>query len=362
MSHPLLSRRTLNRALLARQGLIDRGPKPALEAIEHLVGMQAQEPQAPYIGLWTRLADFRPEALSAEIAARRAVRLGLMRSTIHLVSARDCLRLYPLMRPLLERTFRGSSFSKQVAGVDLNDLLARGRELLEDEPRTRSELSGLLAERWPDVDPASLAYAVAFLTPLVQVPPRGLWRQSGQARLTTAQAWLGQALGRGPSLQDVVLRYLAAFGPATVKDVQAWCGLTRLRGIVDQLGDQLRRFADEAGNELLDTLDGPLPDPDTLAPPRFLAPFDNAILAHADRSRIIAREDRDTVYKDRSMRTFLIDGFVAGTWRVDGSTIRLRPLRRLSGEDRVVVADEASRLLEFVAPGTDAPNVLIEDA
>ena len=357
----MLSRRALNRALLARQGLIERRRAPALDAIEHLVGMQAQEPQAPYIGLWTRLADFRPEALSAEIAERRVVRLGLMRSTIHLVSARDCLRLYPLMRPVLERTFRGSSFSKQVADVNLEDLLARGRDLLEAEPRTRSELSRLLAEHWPGIDPASLAYALAFLTPLVQVPPRGLWRQSGQPRLTTAQAWLGQALDSEPSLPDVVLRYLGAFGPATVKDVQAWCGLTRLRGIVDQLGDRLRLFADEAGNELPDTLDGPLPDPETPVPPRFLPPFDNAILAHADRSRIIAREDRDTVYRDRLMRTFLIDGFVAGTWRVDGSTIRLRPLGRLRDEDRVAVTDEASRLLEFVAPGTDAPSVRIED-
>jgi hypothetical protein len=159
----------------------------------------------------------------------------------------------------------------------------------------------------------------------------------------------------------VVLRYLAAFGPATVKDVQAWCGLTRIRGIVDQLGDRLRLFADEAGNELLDTLDGPLPDPDVPVPPRFLAPFDNAILAHADRSRIIALEDRDSVYRDRLMRTFLIDGFVAGTWRVDGSTIGLRLLRRLSDDDRVAVTDEASRLLEFVAPGADAPSVRIED-
>jgi hypothetical protein len=270
MPQRTLSRRALNRALLARQGLIERRQEPALEVIEHLVGMQAQEPLAPYIGLWSRLADFRPEVLSAEIAERRAVRLGLMRSTIHLVSARDCLRLYPLMRPVLERTFRGSSFSKQVAGVDLEDLLARGRDLLTAEPRSRSELSRLLAELYPGVDPASLAYAVTFLTPLVQVPPRGLWGQGGQPRLTTAQAWLGQDLDREPSLPDLVLRYLAAFGPATVKDVQAWCGLTRIRGIVDQLGERLRLFADEAGNELLDTLNGSLPDPDTPALSRTL--------------------------------------------------------------------------------------------
>src|SRR5215210_151828 len=225
MQHVLLGRRALNRALLARQNLIERRPKTALEAIEHLVGMQAQEPQAPYIGLWSRLAEFRPEELSTLITERRAVRMGLMRSTIHLVSARDCLGLYPLMRPVLDRTFKGSSFSKQVAGVDLDELLAAGRKLLAVKPRTRAKLSRLLAELFPGVDPASLAYAVTFLTPLVQVPPRGLWRESAQPRLTTVQAWLGQEFEAAPSRSEMVLRYLAAFGPATVKDVQAWCGL-----------------------------------------------------------------------------------------------------------------------------------------
>jgi hypothetical protein len=360
MPHVLLGRRALNRALLARQGLIERRRKPALEAIEHLVGMQAQEPQAPYIGLWSRLADFRPQELSTLITERRAVRMGLMRSTIHLVSARDCLGLYPLMRPVLERTFKGSSFSKQVAGVDLDELLAAGRDLLAAKPRTRAELSRLLAELWTGVDPASLAYAVTFLTPLVQVPPRGLWRQSAQPRLTTVEAWLGQELESEPSRSEMVLRYLAAFGPASIKDVQGWCGLTRLRGVVNGLDDQLRVFTDEDGEELLDTLDGPLPDPDTPVPPRFLPPFDNAILAHADRSRIVACEDRPTVYRDRLMRTFLVDGFVAGTWRVDGSTVHLRPHRRLSREDRVALTNEALRLLEFVAPEPDDPSVRVE--
>ena len=182
------------------------------------------------------------------IAGREAVRMGIMRATIHLVSARDCMRLYPLMWPVLERGFRGSPFSKHIAGVDLDDLLATGRELLAAQPRTRAELSPLLAERWPGTDPASLAYAVTFLTPLVQVPPRGLWRQSAQPRLTTAQAWLGRELEEHPSLADAILRYLAAFGPATVKDIQAWCGLTRLAAVVDEIGDHLRVFADEHGN------------------------------------------------------------------------------------------------------------------
>jgi hypothetical protein len=354
-----LTRRALNRALLARQGLLERTRMPVGQAIEHLVGMQAQEPQAPYVGLWSRIAGFRPEDLSSLIAGREAVRMGIMRATIHLVSARDCMRLYPLMWPVLERGFRGSPFSKHIAGVDLDDLLATGRELLAAQPRTRAELSPLLAEHWPGTDPASLAYAVTFLTPLVQVPPRGLWRQSAQPRLTTAQAWLGRELEEHPSLTDAILRYLAAFGPATVKDIQAWCGLTRLAAVVDEIGDHLRVFADEHGTELLDVLDGPLPDPTTPAPPRFLPPFDNAILSHADRSRIIGREHRDTVYRDRLMRTFLVDGFVAGTWRVDGSTIHLRPFAPLADADRSRLTEEARRLLEFLLADPAPGNVRI---
>ena len=332
---------------------------PVHQGIEHLVGMQAQEPQAPYIGLWSRIAGFRPEDLSSLIAERKAVRMGIMRATIHLVSARDCMHLYPLMRPVLERSFRGSPFSKQVADVELDELLATGRDLLAAQPRTRAELSALLAERWPGIDPASLAYAITFLTPLVQVPPRGLWRQSAQPRLTTAQAWLGGELEEHPSLADAILRYLAAFGPATVKDIQAWCGLTRLAAVVDEIGDHLRVFADEHDNRLLDVLDGALPDPKTPAPPRFLPPFDNAILSHSDRGRIIGTEDRDTVYRDRLMRTFLVDGFVAGTWHLDESTIHLRPFAPLTDADRSGLTDEARRLLEFLLADPAPGNVRI---
>ena len=190
----------------------------------------------------------------------------------------------------------------------------------------------MLAEQWPGVDRTSLAHAVSYLEPLVQVPPRGLWRQGGQARWTTAGAWLGgQRLDAEPAMEDLVLRYLAAFGPATVKDIQAWSGLTRLSEVIDRLRERLRVFHDQDGRELLDVPDGPLPDPDTPAPARFLPPFDNAILSHADRGRIVAPEHRDAVSGDRLLRTFLVDGFVAGTWRLDGATLRVLPIWPLVG-------------------------------
>ena len=338
--------------------LLERHPRRAEEAIEHLVGMQAQEPHAPYVGLWARLEPFAPEELSELIADRRAVRGGLMRATIHLVTARDYMRLWPLMRTVLATTFRGSAYRRALAGVDLETLLASGRDLIAREPRTRADLGRLLAERWPEIDPRSLTSAVTLLTPTIQVPPRGLWGQAGRARWTTAESWLGRRLDERASTEDLVQRYLAAFGPATVKDIGAWSGLTRLRAVIDRL-PALRRFRDEEGNELLDLADAPLPDPDVPAPPRFLAPFDNAILSHADRSRIVAREHREVVYRDRLMRTFLVDGFVAGTWRVERETLVVGPITALGSEDREALAAEAERLLAFLLPEGKDRDVVI---
>ena len=355
----MLSLRALNRALLARQMLLERRELAVADAIEQLVGMQAQEAQAPYTGLWTRVADFAPHELSELIAARGAVRGGLLRATIHLVTARDWARLRPLTTPVLARNFGGTQFSKAIVDVDLERLLKRGRELLTDKPHSRAELAQLLAADWPGVDRTSLAYAVTYLEPIVQVPPRGLWRQSGQARWTTAAAWLGDELGGEPSADDLFVRYLAAFGPATVNDVQAWSGLTKLSEVADRLRARLRVFRDERGRELLDVPDGPLPDPATPAPPRFLAPFDNAILSHEDRSRIIAPEHRATVSGDRLLRTFLVDGFVAGTWRLDGATLHVQPIRVLSAGDRDAVVEEGERLVAFLGADRGPPEVRV---
>jgi hypothetical protein len=358
----LLTRRDLNRALLERQLLLERRALPVESAVERLAGMQAQEPQAPYVGLWSRLEGFDPDELSRLVAGRGAVRSILMRATIHLVTARDWVWLWPLTRAVGARAFRGSAFSKALAGADLDEVVAAGRALIEAEPRTRAQVGRLLAEHWPAADPAALGHAVAYHVPIVHVPPRGLWRRSGQARWTSAPVWLGKAPTDAPAVEDLVRRYLAAFGPATVMDIQAWSGLTGLRTVVDGLRDELRTAVDEDGRELLDVPGGPLPDAGTRAPPRFLAPFDNAILAHADRGRIVAPEHRGVVFGDRLMRTFLVDGFVAGTWRIDGATLTVRPLRALAARDRRAVLDEAERLLGFAGPPEGARDVRLQPA
>ena len=257
-----LSPRAVNRALLARQLMLQRERRLAADAIEHLLGMQAQVPVDPYVGLWSRLEGFDPAELSDLLDARDAVRATLMRATIHLVSARDALFLRPLLQPVPTRTFNGQ-FGRKVDGVDRDALLAAGRALVEERPRTRAELRAELGARWPEHDAEALALAVTFMVPLVQVTPRGLWGRSGRATWATIEDWLGHPLEREPSFDELVLRYLAAFGPATAMDAQAWCGLTRLREVTDRLRPRLRAFRSEDGRELLD-----LPDARVRTPTR----------------------------------------------------------------------------------------------
>ncbi len=321
--------------------------------------MQAQVPNSPYVGLWTRLEGFQPGELADLIRKRRAVRLGLMRNTIHLVTARDCLDLYPLFPATLERTLKSSPFGRNLVGVDMSAVVAQARTLLEEKPRTFSELGNLLKQRWPDRDPTSLAYVIRHLVPIVQVPPRGIWGTSGQPTWTSAEHWLGRTPTTKPSLEKLVRRYLGAFGPASVADITAWSGLTALREIVERLRPGLRTFQDQRGRELFDVPDGPLPDAETQAPPRFLPEYDNLLIGHADRTRVIDYAYRYVIFSG----TLLVDGFVHATWTIkrgrDTGILTIEPLRRLSKTDRVAVAEEGERLLAFAASEASHHDVRI---
>jgi hypothetical protein len=344
----LLSTRALNRALLERQMLLERCAIGPAEALERLLGMQAQEPLAPYVGLWSRLQEFEASELSRLLEARAVVRGTLMRATVHLVTARDFAILRAVLADVLERRFGSSPFARRIDGVDRAELLAAGRALVEAEPVGNAALARALGERWPDADPQSLAYAIRYLLPLVQVPPRGLWpRRPGAARVdvTTLERWTGEALPAEPPTEEIVLRYLAAYGPATVADIAAWSGMSGVSAIVDRM--ELRTLEDGRGRVLLDVPDGPLPDPATPAPPRLIPEFDNLLLSHKDRTRVVPEALRTTVRDNLGKPMFLVDGFVRGTWRIADGRLDVAPFTPLARDEKRALAAEGERLLEF---------------
>jgi hypothetical protein len=354
----VLSQRGLNRATLARQHLLERAPARAIDAIEHLGGMQSQAPLAPYVGLWTRLQDFAPDELSALTEQREVVRLHLMRNTVHLVSARDCLDWRALFHPLHSAKF-SSQFRRGMAGVDRDALLRQATGLLEEQPRTRGELASLLAERWPDADPGALAYAAPHHIPLCQVPPRGIWGKNGPVAWAPVESWLGAPLRPVP-VDALVLRYLGAFGPATVADIQVWSGLTRLREVAERL--PLRTFRGEAGQALYDLPDAPRPAEDMPAPPRFLPEYDNLLLSHKDRTRVIPgnRPVPLPPGNGATAGTFLADGMWQGTWQIRDRALRIQPFIKLRPADRDALLTEAAQLRAFVAPQAKYDIILEE--
>jgi len=362
---PVLSQRTLNRALLARQHLLQRVEWPAGAMIEHLVGMQSQAPIAPYVGLWNRVSGFEPGELAGLMLERKAVRASLMRYTLHLVTARDYLALRPVFAPLLARRFRVSAFQRNLVGVDLDELARLGRALLEEQPRTAADLGRGLAEHWPGRDRLSLSAALGPLLPLVQVPPRGVWGASGLPTWGLAEAWLGLPVGSDSSPDDVVLRYLGAFGPASVADIQNWSGLARLGPIVDRLRDRLVTFRDERQRELFDLPDAPRPDPATPAPARFLPEYDNLLLGHRDRTRVMNVEHSTPLFPGNGgvLGSVLLDGRFAGGWRIrrtaDRAVLEVALVAAALGPDRQDLEQEGQRLLAFAAGDRSRRDVVI---
>ncbi|MCK6211889.1 winged helix DNA-binding domain-containing protein [Georgenia sp. EYE_87] len=352
-----LSDRVLGRSTLQRQHLLARAGLPVPEMLEHLVGLQGQVPGVPYTALWSRVAAFDPEELSSAMAGRTVVRAPLMRTTLHTVTARDCLALQPLTAPVLARTFASTAWARRLRGQDLGPALDAAGRLVAERPLTRAALAQELDLRFPELDATSLAWAFSYLAPVLQATPRGLWRRSGPSALTTIEAWLGEAPGAGMSLQTLVRRYLVAFGPASVNDVQAWCGLTRLREVTD--GMDLRRYRSTGGAELLDLPDAAVPDEEAPAPVRFLGEYDNALIGYADRSRTAAGSllDLPRGGPGGAVGTVLVDAAVRGTWalrrRGDGYALTVHPRASLRRAEKDEVLAEATALGAFLTVGAD---------
>jgi hypothetical protein len=360
MTADRLSLLALNRATLDRQFLLRRTAMTAQQAVGHLGGLQAQAPLAPYVGLWTRVAGFRHEELQDLLTERRLVRAHLLRNTVHLLTAADFLTFRPLFQSVMERALT-AHFGRNLTGLDPAELREAAAALLAQAPLTRTELGRRLAQRWPGRDPGSLAYAATHLLQLVQVPPRGIWGSGGPATWFLATAWLGPTAAARPltpreAAEELVLRYLGAFGPASVKDIQAWSGLSRLREVTEGLGDRLRPFTGPDGGDLLDLPDAPRPDGEsTPAPPRFLPEYDNLLLSFADRSRVIphGRPVPLPPGNGASTGTLLVDGFWQADWTItrdrDLAVLDVRPFTALGGSHDAIAA-EGDRLLAFAAP------------
>jgi hypothetical protein len=364
----VLSARQLNRATLARQHLLERATMPARELIAHLVGLQAQESRDPYVALWSRLVDFEAGELESLLLDREVVRLVVQRGTVHAITADDCLVLRPLAQPVLTQQLHSHrDYAPLLVDVDLDCVMEHAARVLA-EPRNTRELRAELAAKFPEHDAAALAFACRNLLPFVQVPPRGLWSRSGQVVGTTARAWLGRDVDPDPSVDDVMLRYVRAFGPATVQDAATWSRYTGLREVFDRLRPQLLTYRDDAGREYFDVLDVSLPEADTPAPVRLLPQYDNLLLSHKDRSRFIPTgfEAMSAIWMEQRgfVGSLLVDGMVAGLWRIDDSkpaaastrralTMTVTTPRALTDDAVADVTSEAERFLHFVDADAD---------
>jgi hypothetical protein len=347
-----LSRRVLNRTLLQRQHLLARSDLGPLAMVEHLLGLQAQDPLPPYLSLAARLTRFDPLALSETLEARTTVRVLLLRGTLHVVTAADAHGLRPFVQPMLDKVTRTSATSKPAAHLPRADLEAAGRGALAGGPLPLRALGERLATTFPGVPPTALANTVRELTPLVQVPPRGLWRRSGGVVYEHLDTWLGAA-GAAHDPADVARRYLRAFGPATAADLTAWSGATGARAVLDALGDELVRHQDERGRALHD-LDGlPLADEDTPAPVRLLGTYDNLWLSHAGRDRVTpdpAKRARWMGSNGGVGSTVFVNGELEGLWRVTGAgRLDVELFRDLGAAERADLDAEVGRLESLLA-------------
>jgi DNA glycosylase AlkZ-like len=361
----VLSARELGRATLARQLLLDRSGVDAVEAVGRLAGMQAQEPGPPYIGLWSRLEGFEAEELMAAIEARKVVRATAMRGTVHLLRARDYVRLHSAIADALQGDM-ARYLSARLEGVDVDALVEDGRALFgKEEAMSAAALRDALAKLHPEADVRAIAAVVRTSLPLVRVPDGGRWGFTPKAPFTDAEGWIARPLRKRPDRAELVRSYLGAFGPASVRDAEAWLGGAVPGPVFESLGSELARFRDERGRELFDLKEAPRPSPDEPAPVRLLPEFDNLVLAHDDRTRVISDDHRKglTTKNLRVRATILVDGSVAGFWKLEKSrgtaTIVIEPLVRLRAADRKAALAEAEALAAFMEPGAKAHNARV---
>jgi hypothetical protein len=345
--------------------LLERDTIAPLPAIERLVGLQAQIPRPPFMGLWTRLQHFEREDLLWLLREKKVVRATAMRGTIHLLSTKDFLAFRPLLGPMLARGAQ-SQLGKRIGGVDVEALYAAGRTFFAKTPAPFDDFRKSLEKDHSSVDIRAMAYTVRMGIPLVMVPTDGTWGFPANAGFTLAEKWLGQKIESSDvSLENLVLRYLAAFGPATPPDAQTWSGIGGLREAFETLRPKLVTFRDERKRELFDLPKAPRPDEDTPAPVRFLPEYDNIVLAHQDRTRIVADEHRSKlILKNlQVVGSFLVDGFGAGIWRIEKrkktAVLQLKPFAPIPKRMVGPLEEEGEAMLGFLDPEATTREVRV---
>ena len=364
MTTEVLSDRALGRATLTRQGLLERQSWSVVETVTRLVGLQSQIPDDPYVALWSRLDGFTPDQLADPLVARELVRIVVLRGTIHLLTADDALALRPLAQPVLDREMRNhGQFKAALAATDATPVVAAMREVLATEPLSTNRLRAAIAERFPDVDAAAMALACRNHLALVQVPPRGVWGQSLAVTLTPLETWVGREQTEDPSIDELLLRLIGAFGPLAVGDLATLTALTGLREVVDRLRPRLRTFRNERGQELFDLPDAPRPDPDTPAPVRFLPTYDDVVLG--DPPRFVDDGLRHALWHATGtvLGTVWHDGRVVGSWTVDrpkdaSPTLVINHRGPIAKAVRTAVEREGIALLTFLEDGR-APTTAV---
>ncbi len=367
MAPAALTLRDLNRATLARQMLFSREKITIPRAIERLVAMQAQVARPPFVGLFARVAGFRREALAKLLVDREVVRATSLRGTIHVMTARDFAGLYGSLAPAIERGMK-QILKARLDGLDVDAWVGRAARFFA-EPRTFDAYRKLLAKEAEGLDVRAIAYAARCRLPLVQVPTKDAWCFPASADFTVAASWLGAKIDtKKDDPKELVRRYLAAFGPAGPADAQTWSGRDGLKAIFESMRDELVVLRDAKKKELFDLPSAPRPGADVDAPARLLPEFDNLVLSHADRARFVPPAHKKRVFLPalRVAATFLVDGFVAGTWRVDrekaSATLVLSPFEKLAKAAAVALEEEASLTLSFVEPSAEKRRIEIERA
>jgi hypothetical protein len=362
MTERVLTLRELNRATLARQFLLERTARTPLEVIRWLVALQGQVSNAPYVGLWTRIHTFQRADLTGLLENKRVLRASSLRGTLHIIATDDYLLFHPLLKPALTRNLH--LFAQRTEDFDLDHFIAEMRAYVREQPRTAVELRAKMEELYPGMGKQQIADSVRMHMALIQILPAGTWGFTGKPVHMEASMWLGHPFPDADSaLSQLVRRYLAAFGPASVKDIQQWSGIAGIRPTIEALRPELLTFRDELGRELFDLPDAPRPSEDTPVPVRFLPEFENMLFSYEERGRIVNRAYFPAIFTQNGQNcaTFLVDGFVAGSWKIErgptSATLAIYPFNPLTSDVQAELQEEGERLMRWVLDGADTFDI-----